>query len=350
MLGNHFYNQIVRKNIIAFGTLFNNITMKSTDPSTGAVLEEMKVPLAYGPKQKFIVRLEENTSNRKVAITLPRLYFEMTSIDYDPTRKTSPIQKYKTIINNNGGEVRVQYVPVPYNLSFELGVIAKSQDDALQITEQILPYFQPSFNLTVDLVKAIGEKRDIPMVLESVTFDDNYDSGYDQKRIITHTLSFTAKTYLFGPVSDSSSGLIKKVQVDYNTSTNTKTATRSKRYVATPRALKDYNDDGVTRLAEDITKTQKKFLVQNTASLVVDTYIAIGDELMFIKEIESNHITVKRGEDGTTIDTHINGDVIDAVNALDDALVEVGDDFGFSEQRFDLPDYRTYSPTKGVDV
>ena len=188
------------------------------------------------------------------------------------------------------------------------------------------------------------------MVLESVTFDDNYDSGYDQKRIITHTLSFTAKTYLFGPVSDSGSGLIKKVQVDYNTSTNTKTATRSKRYVATPRALKDYNDDGVTTLAEDITKTQKKFLVQNTASLVVDTYIAIGSELMFIKEIESNHITVRRGEDGTTIDTHINGDVIDAVNAQDDALVEVGDDFGFSEQRFDLPDYRTYSPTKGVDV
>ena len=99
MLGNHFYNQIVRKNIIAFGTLFNNIAMKSTDPSTGAVLEEIKVPLAYGPKQKFIVRLEENASSRKVAITLPRLYFEMTSIEYDPTRKTSPIQKYKTIIN-----------------------------------------------------------------------------------------------------------------------------------------------------------------------------------------------------------------------------------------------------------
>ena len=140
------------------------------------------------------------------------------------------------------------------------------------------------------------------------------------------------------------------MQVHYHANTNTKTAQRFKRYVVTPRALKDYNDDGVTRLAEDITRTQRKFLVQNTESLVVDTYIAIGDELMFIKEIENNHITVKRGEDGTTIDTHINGDVIDAVNAQDDALVEVGDDFGFSEQRFDLPDFRTFSPTKGVDV
>ncbi len=98
MLGSHFYNQIVRKNIVAFGTLFNNITMKSTDPSTGDVLEELKVPLAYGPKQKFIVRLEENASNRKVAITLPRLYFEMTSIDYDSTRKTSPIQKFLLLV------------------------------------------------------------------------------------------------------------------------------------------------------------------------------------------------------------------------------------------------------------
>jgi len=260
------------------------------------------------------------------------------------------MQTFKAFTRDGSKGARKVFMPVPYNLSFKLYAMTQYNEDSLQIIEQILPFFQPSFNLTVDLVKAIGEKRDIPMVLESVTFDDNYDSGYDQKRIITHTLSFTAKTYLFGPVSDSGSGLIKKVQVDYNTSTNTKTATRSKRYVATPRALKDYNDDGVTRLAEDITKTQKKFLVQNTASLVVDTYIAIGDELMFIKEIENNHITVKRGEDGTTIDTHINGDVIDAVNALDDALVEVGDDFGFSEQRFDLPDYRTYSPTKGVDV
>ena len=177
MLGNHFYNQIVRKNIIAFGTLFNNITMKSTDPSTGAVLEEMKVPLAYGPKQKFIVRLEENTSNRKVAITLPRLYFEMTSIDYDPTRKTSPIQKYKTIINDNGGEVRVQYVPVPYNLSFELGVIAKSQDDALQITEQILPYFQPSFSMTLNLIPDMDERETLLLVLNNVSYEDTWDDS-----------------------------------------------------------------------------------------------------------------------------------------------------------------------------
>ena len=138
--------------------------------------------------------------------------------------------------------------------------------------------------------------------------------------------------------------------MDYYTSTNTKTATRSKRYVATPRALKDYNDDAVTKLAEDITPTQRKFLVTDVSSLVIDSYIAIGDELMFIKEITGNKLTVRRGEDGTTADSHINNDPIDAVNAADDALIELGDDFGFSEQRFEFGDGRIYSPTKGFDV
>ena len=350
MLGTYYYHEIIRRTIIAFGTLFNEIDIKH-QTSAGGAFSTVRVPIAYGPTEKFLARLEQKPDLRKrVAITLPRLAFEMDGISYDPARKVSTMQTFKAFTKDGSKSARKVFMPVPYNLSFKLYAMTQYNEDSLQIIEQILPFFQPSFNLTVDLVKSIGEKRDIPMVLESVTFDDNYDSGYDQKRIITPTLSFTAKTYLFGPVSDSGSGLIKKVQVDYHANTNTKTAQRFKRYVATPRALKDYNDDGVTRLAEDITKTQKKFLVQNTASLVVDTYIAIGDELMFIKEIDGNNITVKRGEDGTTIDTHINGDVIDAVNAADDALVEVGDDFGFSEQRFDLPDFRTFSPTKGVDV
>ena len=248
MLGNHFYNQIVRKNIIAFGTLFNNITMKSTDPSTGAVLEEMKVPLAYGPKQKFIVRLEENTSNRKVAITLPRLYFEMTSIDYDPTRKTSPIQKYKTIINNNGGEVRVQYVPVPYNLSFELGVIAKSQDDALQITEQILPYFQPSFSMTLNLIPDMDEKRDIAIVLNNVSYEDTWDDSFYERRYIVYTLQFTVKTYLYGPYN--TSDVIKKAIIHEtlgDQAVNRRAITRT----YTPKAKTDINTDGVIDAAED---------------------------------------------------------------------------------------------------
>jgi len=241
MLGSHFYNQIVRKNIVAFGTLFNNITMKSTDPSTGDVLEELKVPLAYGPKQKFIVRLEENASNRKVAITLPRLYFEMTSIDYDSTRKTSPIQKYKTIINDNGGEVRVQYVPVPYNLSFQLGVMAKSQDDALQITEQILPYFQPSFSLTLNMIPDMDEKRDIAIVLNNVSYEDEWDDSFYERRYIIYTLDFTMKSYLYGPYN--TSDVIKKAIIHEtigDAAVNRRAITRT----YTPVAKTDINQDG----------------------------------------------------------------------------------------------------------
>ena len=248
MLGSHFYNQIVRKNINAFGTLFNNIEMKSTEPSDGTVLETTKVPLAYGPKQKFLVRLEENNSNRKVSITLPRLYFEMTGIDYDPSRKTSPIQKYKTVIDDNGDEVRVQYVPVPYNLSFELGVIAKSQDDALQITEQILPYFQPSFSVTLNMIPDMNEKKDIAIVLNNVSYEDQWDDSFYERRYIIYTLSFTMKSYLYGPYNKSDiikKAIIHETMGDLNV--NRRTVTRT----YTPKATTDINSDGNIDAADD---------------------------------------------------------------------------------------------------
>ena len=248
MLGSHFYNQIVRKNIIAFGTLFNNINMKSTDPSTGDVLEEIKVPLAYGPKQKFLVRLEENAASSKVAITLPRLYFEMTGIEYDATRKTSPIQKYKTIIDGNGDEVRVQYVPVPYNLSFELGVIAKSQDDALQIVEQILPYFQPSFSVTLNMIPDMNEKRDVAIVLNNISGEDELDDTFLNRRYIAYTLNFTMRSYLYGPYN--TADVIKKAIIHEtigDLSVNRRSITRT----YTPKAKTDINTDGVIDVNDD---------------------------------------------------------------------------------------------------
>ena len=247
MLGSHFYNQIVRKNIIAFGTLFNNITMKSTDPDDGSVLEETKVPLAYGPKQKFLVRLTD-TSTSKVSITLPRLYFEMTGIDYDPTRKTSPIQKYKTIIDDNGGEVRVQYVPVPYNINFELGVIAKSQDDALQIVEQILPYFQPSFSITLNMIPDMNEKRDVAIVLNNIGSEDEWDDTFMERRYIAYTFNFTMKSYLYGPYN--TSDVIKKAIIHEtigDLAVNRRTITRT----YTPKATVDINNDGEINVADD---------------------------------------------------------------------------------------------------
>ena len=242
MLGSHFYNEITRKNIIAFGTLFNNIELKKKDPGTGLILEAEKVPLAYGPKQKFLARLEQNPDvGRKVAITLPRLYFEMTGIEYDPARKTSPIQKYRTIIADNGNEVKTQYVPVPYNLSFELGCIAKSQDDALQIVEQILPYFQPSFSLTLNMIPDMDEKRDVAIVLNDISYEDEWEDDYMQRRYIIYTMRFTAKTYFYGPYSTSE--IIKKAIIHEtigDNAVNKRVVTRT----YTPVATTDLDGDG----------------------------------------------------------------------------------------------------------
>jgi len=248
MLGSHFYNQIVRKNIIAFGTLFNNITMKSSDPDTGEVLEESKVPLAYGPKQKFLVRIGENASSSKVAITLPRIYFEMTGVEYDSSRKTSPIQKYKTIIADNGNEVKVQYVPVPYNISFELGIIAKSQDDALQILEQILPYFQPSFSVTLNMIPDMNEKKDIAIVLNNIGTEDEWDDSFLERRYIVYTLNFTMKSYLYGPYS--TSNIIRKAII-HETIGDAAVSRRTITRTYTPKAVVDINTDGVIDVNDD---------------------------------------------------------------------------------------------------
>ena len=249
MLGSHFYNEIIRKNIIAFGTLFNNIEVQKKDPGTGMILEAEKVPLAYGPKQKFLARLEQNPDvGRKVAITLPRIYFEMTDIEYDAARKTSPLQKYKTIIADNGDEVRTQYVPVPYNLTFEVGIIAKSQDEGLQIIEQILPYFQPSFSITMTMIPEMDEKKDVAFVLNNISHEDAWDDDYMQRRYIVYTMTFTAKTYLYGPFSQSD---IIRTAIIHETigdaSVNRRTVTRT----YTPKALEDKDGDGDIDTADD---------------------------------------------------------------------------------------------------
>jgi hypothetical protein len=250
MLGNYFYHKSISKTVIAFGTLFNNIQIRRFDDNDNP-LSVLKVPLAYGPTQKFLARLEQNPSgDRKIAITLPRMSFEMVSIDYDPTRKASAIQTFKTVEASDGSSYRRVYMPVPYNLGFELNILAKVQDDVLQIIEQILPYFQPSFNVTVNMIQSIGEKRDIPIVLNRVGFRDDYEGDYSTRRLITYTLNFTAKTYLFNEIPSDDQGLIKKVQVDYATNAliNTK---REVRYTVTPKALEDYNGDNIIDSVDD---------------------------------------------------------------------------------------------------
>ena len=234
MLGTYFYHEILRKTIIAFGTLFNDVNIQHDD-RTGGTISATKVPLIYGPKQKFLAKLEQQAELTKAtAITLPRMSFEMTSMQYDPSRKSSITRTFKAIDTNDSTKAKKVYLPVPYNVGFELNVMTKLNDDALQIVEQILPFFQPAFNVTIDLISSIGEKRDIPIVLDNISFSDEYEGDFSTRRVLMYTFNFTAKTYLFGPVADSTDGLIKKVQVDYYANTDTQAAKREMRYTVTP--------------------------------------------------------------------------------------------------------------------
>ncbi len=234
MLGTYSYHEIFRKTVVAFGTLFNNIELRrSTDV--------MKVPLAYGPKQKFLARLDQNPdpTNKRVQITLPRISFEINGITYDPSRKVSPTQKIK--FAKDSDENKNAYMPVPYNLSFELAIISKNQEDGLQILEQILPFFQPHYNLSVKLVSEVDETKDVPVVLTSVDYEDDYENDFQTRRAIIYTLQFTVKTYLYGPVTDAKT--VKKVITDYYTDTNANTAPRQVRYTVEPDPVTADSDD-----------------------------------------------------------------------------------------------------------
>lgn len=328
MLGTYFYHEILRKTVIGFGTLFNDINIRHRDAS-GTSFSNLKVPLAYGPIQKFLARIQQQPDlNREVALTLPRLSFEMTGMQYDPSRKTGVTQ---TFLASQSGNVKKVYMPVPYNVTFELNIISKLNDDSLQIIEQILPYFQPSLNITINLISAIGEKKDVPIVMESITQNDQYEGGFDSRRLIIHTLRFTAKTYLFGPVAESTDGLIKRVDVDYYTNTNIKTAKRVQRYTATPKALQDYNDDNATVVDGAISTKVTKIKVSASTDLTVGGRIIIDGEIMYVEKINGQDVNVIRGYDNTAIAEHEHGATVNVLNAADDALIEFGDDFGFNE-------------------
>jgi hypothetical protein len=325
----YFYNEILRRTIIGFGTLFNNLTIKATNASD-SVVSVTKVPLAYGPTQKFLARLEQSPDlNKSTAMTLPRMSFEFTGLTYDPSRKVTTTQTFVVKDPNTGEETKKGFMPVPYNMQFELSIMCKLNDDALQIVEQILPYFQPAYNLTVELVEGIKEKRDVPVVLENITMEDNYTGDFKERRVLLYTLRFTAKTYMYGPVSSATRDIIKVAKVNY-ISGDSKSTTRDITYTATPRAIKDYTGEVATTTSEDITITNKVFTVDDASVLTAKTYVDLNGEELFIKSISGNKITVARGQDGTTVVSHVKGSPIKIINAADDALIQEGDDFGFS--------------------
>ena len=242
MLGNRFYNQSFRKLIVAFGQIFNNIVIQRTN-STGGVTARITVPLAYAPKEKFLVRLDQqaNLESREFATSLPRMGFEITGLSYDSSRKLTRVQKYSKVKTNESGEkMNFNYTPVPYNIGMNLYIFTATAEDGLQIVEQILPYFQPDYTVTINAVPDLNIKRDIPIVIGNITYEDTYDGAFTTRRAVIYTIAFTAKTYLFGPMSNQ--GVIKTVQADIGTDTDTPLA-REERIVIVPNPTSADADD-----------------------------------------------------------------------------------------------------------
>tara|TARA_B100000614_G_scaffold254781_1_gene270748 strand:- start:370 stop:1368 length:999 start_codon:yes stop_codon:yes gene_type:complete len=326
MLGAYTYNKVIRKCVIAFGTLFNNIEVRKE--VSGNTVQKMKVPLAYGPKQKFIARLEAQPDlNKKVAITLPRISFELAGISYDSSRKLTPIT---TDYKKDGKNARKIFTPVPYNLEFSLSILSKTNDEALEIIEQVLPIFQPSYNVSVKIIDDIDEFRDIPIVLNSVNYSDEYEGNFDQRKLTTIDCNFTVKAYIFGPTSTSKP--IKKAKVDYNTG-SPKVPVRRSQYVVEPVALRDKDSDGTgLTLTAQINKSVATLPVTDSTVFNIGDYIEINNEVMRVKtKPDGESITVSRGQNATTQAAHASGSVIDIITSADTELLESDDDFGFNE-------------------
>lgn len=205
MFGRTWNHDSLRKYIIVFGTVFNDIYINRLS-NAGEVLQTLKVPLTYGPKDKVLSRLEQSPKlDNQVGIILPRISFEMTTMEYDPTRKLNTLNKLTKQSTTAGtdDEVKYQYQPVPYDMQFEMNILVKNAEDGTRIVEQIVPYFTPDFTVSVNLVPEVDGPRDIPIILNSITSQDEYEGSFEQRRALIWTLSFTMKGYLYGPTKKS---------------------------------------------------------------------------------------------------------------------------------------------------
>jgi len=213
MFGQQYYHGTIRKYVIAFGNLFNDIIVQRLD-SSGNRIQSLLVPLAYGPKEKWLVRLVQDPNlDQDVAITLPRMGFEIQSMIYSPQRKLSSTIKNVRLKTTDFNRVDTQFIPVPYDITFLLSIFVKNADDGAQILEQILPYFRPEFTTQVNLIPEMKIVADTPVVLQDVSIEDTYEGDFDTRRALIYNLTFSLKGYIYGPVANS--GLIKRAITNF---------------------------------------------------------------------------------------------------------------------------------------
>mgnify|MGYP003644985839 CR=1 FL=1 len=307
MFGTYFYHQTSRKMVVAFGSLFNTIEVRRTN-SAGSVIDTIKVPLSYGPREKFLTRISADPNlNPKIALTVPRMGFELTAMTYDGVRKLNTMGR--NVATGTTG-LKKQFNPVPYNWDFSLYVYVKNAEDGTQILEQILPFFTPEFTVTMNLVSSMSEKRDIPLVLNSVSSEDTYEGDFASRRSIIWTLSFLMKGFLYPSITDNA-----KVITDVTVDSHLMGAV-----AADPEYI----------VMEDSTAYSSNYLILDKHEIDVATRIRVLDE--------SSNAAVAAGS------------TISRVNVVPEDTTALTDDtFGFTETFEFFPHGETYDPVAGTD-
>lgn len=328
----HFYYETIRNTITAFGSLFNNIYIKHKD-ADGNVKSTLKVPIAYGPTQKFLARLKESPDlNKPIQITTPRMSMEIIALTYDPTSKGVQTQTF--IAKDKNNKPRKSYLPVPYVLNLELSIFTKLEDDMLQIVEQILPYFQPSYTVSINVINEINEKRDIPFTLDNITMTDNYEGNFDDRRALIWTLKFNAKISMFIPISSATSTskeIINKVNIGFVAGdTNASSPFKDIDLSITPTATKNYTGTVVTTLSQESTADSTILFVSNPAIINERSFISINDETIYVESKNGNELKVIRGIYGTVPKLQIAGSNVLNITTIDNTLIVYGDTFGLT--------------------
>lgn len=237
MFGHQFYHQTIRRYIIAFGNMFNDLVVHRLDAGNNTI-QTISVPIAYGPKEKFLVRIKQDPNlDQQIAIQLPRMGFEMTGMTYDGARRLTHTTRNVAVSATDSKKLKYQYTAVPYNIDMALSIFVKNADDGAQILEQIVPFFGPDWTNSIDLIPEMGIKMDVPTILNSVTIDDNYEGDFITRRAIIYDLRFTMKGHFFGPVK--TSGIIKRVQVDFNVINNANTQSDTLRGISASKITEE---------------------------------------------------------------------------------------------------------------
>lgn len=328
MLGNaQFYNRTIRKVVVAFGTLFNDITLQRYTLDGATKKEVFRVPLSYGSKEKYLTRITSDPNlTKSVATVVPRISFELTGMSYDTSRKqVSTLQNFSA---NTATGIRTQYSPIPYNFDFSMSIYVRNTEDGTQILEQILPFFTPDFNVTVDFLPSMDQKYDMPVLLNSVANEVDYEGDMLSTRLIIWNLEFTAKSYIWPPVKSG------KIIRQANTSIFIDTQSRTSQKVFVDKANGSgyfADEETIFVTARDITGDISYFSNSNTGILVISN---------LNKLLEANDVVVGATSNASYTVTSVDTNPLRAVLIIttpDPISANVDDEFGFSETIFEWP-------------